>query len=117
VQSVTPGQSVTLPPLAGSRPAAAVLLSGLPDDLTGQQVTVLSRNLLSGSPSFADELVRQLAVERNAAGIVVVGAEPTFEQYVHDAAHNHDVGPRVTTRAARGPALQAVTTDGGAHRR
>lgn len=109
--------SVTLPPLAGSRPAAAVLLSALPADLTGQQVTVLSRELLSGSPSFADELIRQLAVERNAAGVVVVGAEPTFEQYVHDAARNHDVGTRVTTRAARAPARYAVTTDSAPRRR
>ncbi|HEY0487276.1 MAG TPA: hypothetical protein VGD72_13605 [Mycobacteriales bacterium] len=108
-------QSVTLPPLAGSRPAAAVLLSSLPADLTGQQVTVLSRDLLSGSPSFADELVRELTVERNAASVVVVGAEPTFEQYVHEAARNHDVGTRVSTRDARDRARHPVAGD-AAHR-
>jgi hypothetical protein len=95
-------QSVTLPPLAGSRPAAAALLAGLPVDLSGQQVAVLARGLLSGSPSFADELVRELAVARNAARVVVVGADPTFEQYVLAAARSHAVDGRVATRGNDG---------------
>lgn len=95
-------QSVTLPPLAGSRPAAAKLLSDLPADLTGERVTVLARDLLTGSPSFADELVRQLTVDRHAAAVVVVGAEPTFEQYLSDAAHNHAVADRVLVRGSDG---------------
>jgi hypothetical protein len=95
-------QSVTLPPLAGSRPAAAVLLAGLPADLSGQQVAVLARDLLSGSPAFADELVRELAVERNAAHVVVVGAAPAFEQYVQAAARSHAVDGRVVTQGSNG---------------
>ena len=95
-------QTVTLPPLAGSRPAAAELLSGLPEDLAGEQVSVLARDLLSGSPSFADELVRQLTVERHAESVVVVGAEPTFEGYVRNAAQTHGVADRVTTRSPDG---------------
>jgi hypothetical protein len=75
-------------------------------------VTVVSRDLLSGSPSFADELVRQLAVERNAAGVVVIGAEPTFERYVHEAARNHDVTGRVVTHAAHGRTRDPVASDG-----
>jgi hypothetical protein len=106
-------QTVTLPPLAGSRPAAAVLLSALPEDLTGEQVGVLCRDLLSGSPSFADELVRELAVERNAQSVVVVGAEPTFEGYVRDAARTHGVTERVTTRGSDGrPAPRPAAAQG-----
>jgi hypothetical protein len=103
-------QSVTLPPLAGSRPAAALLLAALPANLTGQHVAVLGRQLLSGSPSFADELIRQLTVERNAAQVEVIGAEPTFEEYVREAARIHAVADRVSTRRrAAVPAPAGVT--------
>jgi hypothetical protein len=103
---------VTLPPLAGSRPAAAALLARLPADLTGQHVAVLARDLLTGSASFADELVRELAVDRNAAEVVIVGAEPEFEQYVQAAARSHSVGPRVSTRGQDGmPPRAAVRGD------
>jgi hypothetical protein len=90
--------SVTLPALAGSRPAAAAVLAGLPADLSGDEVAVLCRDLLTGSPSFADELVRQLTVERNAGRLVLVGADGTFERYVRDAARSHAVTDRVATR-------------------
>ncbi|MCW2609983.1 MAG: hypothetical protein QOC93_1447 [Actinomycetota bacterium] len=95
---------VTLPPLAGSRPAAAALLAGLPADLSGDEVAVLCRDLLTGSPSFADELVRQLAVERNAGRVVLVGAEDAFERYVRDAARDHAVAERVATRGGHAAA-------------
>jgi hypothetical protein len=96
--------SVLLPPLAGSRPAAAALLAALPADLSGDEVAVLCRDLLSGSPSFADELVRQLAVERNAGHVVLVGADETFERYVRDAARSHAVAGRVATRGGHAAA-------------
>jgi hypothetical protein len=110
-------QTVTLPPLAGSRPAAAVLLSTLPADLSGELVSVLCRDLLSGSPSFADELVRELAVERNAESVVVVGAEPTFEAYVRDAARTHRVTERVTMRGSDGKAASRPAAVPGTWRR
>jgi hypothetical protein len=97
--------TVSLPALAGSRPAAAELLAGLPADLSGAEIAVLCRDLLTGSPSFADELVRQLAVERNAGRLVLVGAEETFERYVRDAARAHAVAERVATRGGH-PAAQ-----------
>jgi hypothetical protein len=96
--------SVTLPPLAGSRPAAAALLAGLPADLSGDEVAVLCRALLTGSPSFADELVRRLAVDRNAGRIVLVGAAEEFERYVRDAARSHAVADRVATRGGHAAA-------------
>jgi hypothetical protein len=96
--------SVSLPPLAGSRPAAAALLASIPADLSGDEVAVLCRDLLTGSPSFADELVRQLAVERNAGHVVLVGADETFERYVRDAACSHAVTERVATRGGHAAA-------------
>jgi hypothetical protein len=96
--------TVSLPALAGSRPAAAELLSGLPADLSGSEIAVLCRDLLTGSPSFADELVRQLAVERSAGRVLLVGADETFERYVRDAARSHAVAERVATRGGHAAA-------------
>lgn len=88
------------PRLVGSRESAQAILSTIPKDLVGQRVALNCRELRSGSPSFADEIVRVVLVERQAAELVLVGAGERFAAYVRDSAGAHDVVDRLLVRAA-----------------
>lgn len=93
-------QTLQLPRLVGSRESAVALASSLPSRLVGEQVVVVSRDLVSGSPSFADELVVELLARRQADRVVVVGAYDDFAAYVTDSAARHDVAHRLDLRPA-----------------
>ena len=90
-------EQIVLPRLAGTREAVGDLLSAqsVPSRLSGQTVVVLCRELASGSPSFADELVKELLEDRAAAELVLVGPPARFQHHVEAAAVRRDVADRV----------------------
>ncbi|HXQ88027.1 MAG TPA: hypothetical protein VN733_00160 [Solirubrobacterales bacterium] len=59
---------------AGSRPQAQDLASQLPGDLAGQTVVLDCGHVLVATPSFLDEIVKQVLEIRNAALLEVVDA-------------------------------------------
>lgn len=85
------------PPLAGSRESVRRLLDdNLPDDLAGTTVVVDFGDLLAATVSFADELVRQILVVRNAALLhaTAVGDEE-FANYLRSRAAHNQVADRL----------------------
>ncbi|SDQ10237.1 hypothetical protein [Quadrisphaera sp. DSM 44207] len=79
---------IVLPRLAGTRDALRQLLHDqrVGDDLGGRPAVVFCRDLVSGSPSFADELVREVLEVRGARELVLVGAPDLFWDRVAQAA-------------------------------
>ena len=92
--------TLDLPRLASSREAADALVSRISDDVKDASVTINCRDLLSGSPSFADQLVKRLLVEKEAKELVLVGAPRDFTSYVRDSATSRSVATRVREAAA-----------------
>lgn len=90
-------EQIVLPRLAGTREAVSDLLAAqsVPAALTGETVVLLCRALASGSPSFADEMVKEVLVERGADELVLVGSSERFLQHVTAAAERRDVAGRV----------------------
>lgn len=95
-------QRIDLSGLFGTRESAAdvIAMSGLPSDLSGQTVAIYCRDLLTGSTSFADQLVRAIVRERRADAIVLVGAPPRFAQHMLDAAERRGVSGKVRQESA-----------------
>jgi hypothetical protein len=62
---------------------------GLAADFAGQRVVVSCRELSSGSPSFADELVSELLDHRHASEVLLVSCPPKFRNYMLEAASRH----------------------------
>jgi hypothetical protein len=92
---------ITLPRLVGTRETARDLLAehGVPESLTSERVVVLCRDLASGSTSFADELVKELLVDRAATQLILVGAPERFVDHVRAAAARRGVAERVQVRS------------------
>jgi hypothetical protein len=95
---------VVVPTLVGSRVMAAQLLesarAAAGHSLAGERVVLNCRDLRSGSPSFADEVVRRALVEGGAAELVVMGADEQFYEYLARSAMAHNVSERVLRRSA-----------------
>lgn len=86
---------IKLPRVVGTRPAVAPFLAEVPTDLHGERVVLDSRALLSGTPSFADEMVKAVLVDRGADELVVLGANSDFAADVTTSARDHGVLDRV----------------------
>lgn len=86
---------IRLPRVVGTRPAVAPFLADVPTDLRGEKVVLDSRALLSGTPSFADEMVKAVLVDRGADELVVLGASTDFASDVTVSARDHGVLDRV----------------------
>lgn len=86
---------IRLPRVVGTRPAVAPFLADVPGDLRGQKVVLDSRALLSGTPSFADEMVKAVLVDRGADELVVLGANSDFASDIAVSARDHGVLDRV----------------------
>ena len=83
--------------LVGTRPQATALTAALPEDLTGAVVLVDLRATKAAAPSFVDQLVRELLVERRAARVVLGGANPRIAALATRAAGKHDRADRLET--------------------
>lgn len=90
-------EQIVLPRLAGTREAVGDLLAAqsVPATLAGDTVVLLCRALASGSPSFADEMVKEVLVERGADELVLVGSNERFLHHVSAAAERRAVAERV----------------------
>lgn len=78
-------ETISLPRLVGSREAANEIIARLPS-LIGETVILDCRVLVSGSSSFADQLVTRLFEEKKIAELQVVGVIDDFWDYLKDAA-------------------------------
>jgi hypothetical protein len=67
----------------------------LPKDLSGQTVVLDCRDLTISTPSFFDEIVKEVLVERNAAMLELVDADSRAQSHVSRAAENRGVSERV----------------------
>ena len=94
---------IRLPRVVGTRPAVAPFLADVPDDLRGERVVLDSRALLSGTPSFADEMVKAVLVDRAADELVVLGANSDFASDLTVSARDHGVLERVHLEPAAAP--------------
>ncbi len=90
-------EQLVLPYLAGTREAARDLIQeqGLERSLEGRGVLLLCQDLASGSTSFADELVKILLEERQAATIMLLGDPDRFAQHVAASASRRNFSGRV----------------------
>lgn len=91
-----------LPRLVGTREAVVDLLDEqhVPRALDAADVVVFCDDLATGSASFADELVRQVLIERDGGGLVLVGAPQSFWARILESARRRDVVGRVTLKSA-----------------
>lgn len=87
---------------SGSREQAQELVIGLAPDLTGQSILLDCTELTVSSPSFLDEVVKQVLVLRNATVLDAHAASERTRTLVERAAANRNVKDRlrVTPRAA-----------------
>ncbi|SOD70716.1 hypothetical protein SAMN05892883_0372 [Jatrophihabitans sp. GAS493] len=86
-----------LPQLSGGRRRAAALVDAghLPDDLSDASVTIDARQLLAGTESFADELVKILLLDRKAETLNVINVSDDFALFLEQAAKTHSVSRRL----------------------
>jgi len=84
------------PPLVSSRRQAQELLFGVPEDLRGAVIELVCSDLQSAAPSFLDELVRTVLVERHADRLVLTGARERTRTLATRAAVAHAVAERLS---------------------
>src|SRR3712207_3673621 len=85
---------IELPRLVGSREAANEIVSRL-EDVTDMTVIIDCRGLVSGSPSFADQLVVRLLAEKHAANLEVVDPDDDFWGYLKESADEIGFGDHI----------------------
>jgi hypothetical protein len=83
------------PKLVSSRDQARELTAGLPDDLSGTVVVVDCSALQASTPSFVDELVKAVLVDRHGSRLVVKGAPGRTVELARRAAQNRGVSDRL----------------------
>jgi hypothetical protein len=86
-------RTLQLPRLVAGRDFAADMAQSF-GDVSGGDVIVDGSRLLSGTPSFAAELVRRLLVDGKAHSLLLVGVPADFANYATTAAHDLGVTDR-----------------------
>ncbi len=89
---------ITLPRLIGSRESADDLLEPLVRDLQGADLVVDCRELLTASPSFADQLVGSSLDTGGAVNLVLLSPPPSFRSDVERSARKRGLINRVQVR-------------------
>ncbi len=90
-------QTIETPSRAGSRDQARALLEALPQDLSASEVLVDGSSVLASAPSFVDELVKIILVQRKAACLVLSQAPERTREYAERSAKNRGVASRLVT--------------------
>jgi len=80
--------TVTLPVKPNTRQQVELFIDHMPQDLTGKTVIVDASNVDDITPSFTDELSKQILSVRKAQDIVVVSAPYRMKQYIQMLAKN-----------------------------
>lgn len=89
---------VELPRLCGVRESAAELTAGMPT-VHGRDTAYLdAKAAVSVAQGYADELVRQILVEKKWGRLVVTGASPRLADRLTAAAHRRGVADRLAVR-------------------
>jgi hypothetical protein len=89
---------LSLPLLVAGRDFADDLADRL-GDVTDRSVVVDATRLMSGTSSFAAQLVRRVLVDGAARELIVVGAPEEFNGYLQDeATHSDHVGKLQVSR-------------------
>lgn len=83
------------PDHAGSRDQARTLAAALPADLEGETVLLDCSELVIGTPSFLDEVLKQILVLRHAAVLEISGAPDRARDLLERAAENRSVRQRL----------------------
>jgi len=87
--------TLTAPKLVSSRDQARELTEDLPADLTGAVLVVDCAALQASTPSFVDELVKVVLVERNAKLLRLVNARAGTAELARRAATVRQVADRL----------------------
>jgi len=87
---------------SGSRDHARDLVAGLPSDMVGMSVVLDCTGLVVGTPSFLDEIVKEVLVARRADRLEIIGGSARIATLAERAATNRAVADRlnVVARAA-----------------
>jgi hypothetical protein len=93
---------VETPDHAGSREQARMLAATLPGDLGGRTVLLDCSELVIGTPSFLDEVVKQILVLRHADALEVSDAPDRARDLLERAASNRSVRERLRVAARTG---------------
>ena len=83
------------PKLVSSRDQARELTAGLPGDLSDTVVMVDSAALQASTPSFVDELVKAVLVDRRGRHLVIKAAPERTVELARRAAQNRGVSDRL----------------------
>lgn len=82
-------------PHSGSRDHARALLAGVPTQLNGKSVLLDCGGLVVATPSFLDEIVKEVLVIREADLLEILGATPRAVELAKRAADNRGVVDRL----------------------
>jgi hypothetical protein len=89
--------TLVAPKLLSSRHQARELTAGLADDLSDAVVLVDCSALQASTPSFVDELVKAVLVDRGAGCLILKGAPERTVELARRAAQNRGVTDRLET--------------------
>jgi hypothetical protein len=95
--------TLTLPQLVAGRELADAAVRRL-GPVAGEHVVVDARALVSGTPSFAAQLVRTALVDARAASLTVLGGPDDFRADARDAAERLGAADRLRLAGDRLPA-------------
>ena len=87
--------NVMVPPRSGSREQARELVRDLPEDLRDSEVVVDCGGVFVATPSFIDEVVKIVLVEREATLLRLLNAPERTASYALRAADARDVAQRL----------------------
>jgi len=83
------------PRLMGGRDQVTELLSSLPSDLNGTALAVHFEPSAMSTPSFVDELVRVVLIDRNASDLTLVNISERVCEIATEAAAHFGVRERL----------------------
>lgn len=86
---------IRTPEHAGARDQAREMVTSLGPNLSGSDVVLDCAQLLVGTPSFLDEIVKQVLVERGADSLRVQGAADRVQQLLERSAVNRAIRDRL----------------------
>jgi hypothetical protein len=86
---------VEMPQLSGGRKRAQALVRPLLGRMQGQTVVLDCRQLLAGTPSFADEIIKLVLVDGGARLLQVEQVDDDFGQDLLTASQDHGVAAQL----------------------
>lgn len=95
---------VEVPDHAGSRPQAQRLVEDLPADLSRKTIILDCSRVLVATPSFLDEIVKQVLLVRGADALEVRSAPSRASDLLERAAQNRGVADRLRLTTEHGTA-------------